>query len=59
MKYRRRNGLLCIHQEDHSKDVEYCRIVIPDDTDCKNKILKELHSVPYSGPLDVQRTLAR
>ena len=46
MKYRRRNGLLCIHQEDQSEDVEYWRIVIPDDTDCKNKILKELHSVP-------------
>ena len=50
LKYRRRNGLLCIHQEDQSEDVEYWRIVIPDDdTDCKNKILKELHSVPYSG----------
>ena len=49
MKYRRINGLLCIHQEDKSEDVEYWRIVIPDDTDCKNKILKELHSVQYSG----------
>ena len=33
--------------------------MIPDDTDCKNKILKELHSVPYSGHPGVQRTLAR
>ena len=38
MKYRRRNGLLCIHQEDQSEDVEYWRVVIPDDIDCKNKI---------------------
>ena len=59
MKYRRRNGLLCIHQEDQSEDIEYWRIVIPDDTDCKNKILKELHSVPYSGHPGVQRTIAR
>ena len=59
MKYRRRNGLLCIHQEDQSEDVEYWRVVIPDDTDCKNKILRELHSVPYSGHPGVQRTLAR
>ena len=59
MKYRRRNWLLCIHQENQSEDVEYWRIVIPDDTDCKNKILKELHSVPYSGHPSVQRTPAR
>ena len=58
-KYRRRNGLLCIHQEDQSEDVEYWRVVIPDDSDCKNKILRELHSVPYSGHPGVQRTLAR
>ena len=59
MKYRRRNGLLCIHQENQLEDVEYWRVVIPDDTGCKNKILKELHSVLYSGHLGVQRTLAR
>ena len=38
MKYRRRNGFLCIHQEDLSKDVEYWRVVIPDDIDCTKKI---------------------
>ena len=59
MKYRRRNGLLCIHQEDQSEDVEYWRVVILDDIDCKNKTLRELHSVPYSGQPGVQRTLAR
>ena len=59
MKYRKRNGLLCIHQEDQSEDVEYWRVVIPDDTDCKNKMLRELHSVPYSGHPGVQGTLAR
>ena len=58
MKYRKRNGLLCIHQEDQSEDVEYWRVVIPDDIDCKNKILKELHFVLYSGYPGVQRTLA-
>ena len=58
MNYRKRNGLLCIHQEGRSEDVEHWRVVIPDDTDCK-KILKELHSVPYSGHPSVQRTVAR
>ena len=48
MKYRRTNGVLCIHQEDQLEDVEYWRIVTPDNTDCKNKILEELHPVPYS-----------
>ena len=59
MKYRKRNGLLCIHQEDQSEAVEYWRVVIPDDTNCKNKILKELHSVPFSRHPGVQITLAR
>ena len=59
MKYGRRNGLLFIHQEDQSEDVEYWRIVVPDNTDCKNKNLKELHSIPYSGHPNVQRTLTR
>ena len=58
MKYRRRNGLLCIHQEDQSEDVEYWRVLIPDDAYCKNKILRELHSVLYSGHPGVQKTLA-
>ena len=50
--------MLCIHQEDQSEDVECWRVVIPDDTECKNKILRELHSVPYSGHTSAQRTLA-
>ena len=29
MKYRRRNGLLCIDQEDQSEYVEHWRVVIP------------------------------
>ena len=58
MEYRRRNALLCIHQVDQSEDVEYWHIVIPDGTKCK-KMLRELHSIPYSGHPGVQRTLAR
>ena len=59
IKYRKRNGLLCIHQEDHSRYVEYWCVLIPNDTVCENKILRELHSVPYSSHLSVQRTLPR
>ena len=59
MNYRKRNGSLCIRQEDQSEDVEYWHVVTPNDTDCKNKILKELHSVPSSRHPSVQRTLAR
>ena len=33
--------------------------MIPDDIDCKTKILQELHSAPYSGHPGVQSTLAR
>ena len=59
MKYRRRNGLLCTHQEDQSEHVEYWRAVIPDDTACKYKIVRDLHFVPSSGHPGVQRTLDR
>ena len=54
-----KHGLLCVHQEDQSEDVDYWRIVVPDDIEVKNKILSECHSVPYIAHPGVQRTLFR
>ena len=58
-KFRMKHGLLCVHQEDQSEDVDYWRIVVPDDIEVKNKILSECHSVPYIAHPGVQRTLFR
>ena len=41
--------------KDQSEDVEYWRAVIPDNTECKNKILRALRCVPYSKHSGVQR----
>ena len=58
-KFRMKHGLLCVHQEDQSEDVDYWRIIVPDDVEVKNKILSECHSVPYIAHPGVQRTLFR
>ena len=58
-KYRIKEGVLCIHFEEQSDEVEYWRIIIPNDIVIKKQILKECHSVPYSAHPGVQRTLSR
>ena len=45
--------------EKQSDEVEYWRIIIPNDIEIKKQILKEFHSVPYSAHPEVQRTLSR
>ena len=54
-----KNGVLCIHQANQSEELEFWRIVVPDDADIKMQILNECHSVPYVNHPGVQRTLTR
>ena len=46
-----------MHEDNQSPTYEYWRTVIPDDSDIKKTVLKELHCVPYSGHLGFARTL--
>ena len=47
-KFRIKEGILKIHQEEQNTAYSYWRIVIPDQQDIKMQILREIRCVPYS-----------
>ena len=56
-KFRIKEGVLKVHQEEQNKAYKYWRTVIPDHHDIKMQVLRELHCVPYSGHPGYNRTL--
>ena len=46
-----------VHQEGQDSDVDYWRVIIPDDVSTRNFVVTELHNIPYSLHPGVQRTL--
>ena len=46
-----------MHEDNQSSTYEYWRTVIPNDTELKKTVLKEMHCVPYSGHPGFARTL--
>ena len=48
-----------IHITGQPEDVQYWRVVLPDDLDVKSLLVSELHSVPYSAHPGVQRTIGK
>ena len=58
-KYKLQKKLLMIHVTGQPEDVQYWRVVVPDDLDVKSLLVSELHSVPYSAHPGVQRTIGK
>ena len=57
-KYKLQKKLLMIHVAGQpEEDVQYWRVVVPDDLGVKSLLVSELHSVPYAAHPGVQRTL--
>ena len=50
---------MVIHQETQDSDIDYWRVVIPDDIDTRNFVITELHNIPYSLHPGLQRTLQK
>ena len=49
-KYKLEHGILYIGKQDKGDNtVKYWRVVVPDDRDIRNRILEEIHCVPYAG----------
>ena len=48
-----------IHVTGQPEDVQYWRVVVPDDLEVKSLLVSELHSVPYAAHLGVQRTIGK
>ena len=58
-KYRIQKKLLMIHVAGQPEDVQYWRVVVPDDLDVKSLLISELHAVLYSAHPGVQRTIGK
>ena len=58
-KFRTPKKLLMIHITGQPGDVQYWRVVVPDDLDVKPLLVSELYSVPYVAHLGVQRTIGK
>ena len=58
-KFKVQKNLLLIHIAGQPEDLQYWRVVVPDDVGVKTQLVSELHSVPYSAHPGVQRTLGK
>ena len=56
-KYRMQKKYLMIHVTGQPEDVQYWRMVVPDDLDVKSLLVSELHNVPYAAHPGVQTTI--
>ena len=57
--YKKKNGMLVMHQAGQGEELDYWRMIVPDDVSTRNFIVTELHAVPYSIHPGVQRTIQR
>ena len=53
------NSLLVVHDQKQDESLDFWRIVVPEDTEIKERIVQELHSTPYSAHPGIQRTIGR
>ena len=58
-KYRIQKNLLMIHVTGQPEDVQYWRVVVPDDLEVKSLLVCELLSIPYAVHPGVQRTIGK
>ena len=56
-KYRIQKKFLVVHVTGQPEDLQYWRMVVPDDLEVKSLLVSELHSVPYAAHPGVQRTI--
>ena len=59
MIFKRMNSLLVVHDQNQDTDLDFWRIIVPDKQEIKKHIVQEMHSIPYSAHLGIQRTIAR
>ena len=57
--YKRMNYLLVVHDQNQDADLDFWRIIVPDNPEIKEHIVRELHATPYSAHPGIQRTIAR
>ena len=58
-QYKLQTKLLMVHVTGQPNEVQYWRVVVPDDIDVKSLLVGELHAVPYSAHPGAQRTIGK
>ena len=58
-KFKLQKKLLIIHVTGQPEDVQYWRVVVPDDLEVKSLLVSELHPVPYAVHPGVQQTIGK
>ena len=53
------NSLLVVHDQKQDANLDFWRIVVPEDEGIREHIIRELHSTPYSAHPGIQRTVGR
>ena len=53
------NALLFVHDQKQDVDIDFRRIVVPDNFEIKEQIVRELHSTQYSAHPGTQRTIGK
>ena len=57
--YKIRKGMLVVHQKNQSEELDFWRMIIPDDNAVKNFVITEFHDIPYSSHPGIQRTIKK
>ena len=52
--FARMNNLVFLHDHNQDVDLEFWRIVVPDNFEMKEQILREMHNTPYSAHPGIQ-----
>lgn len=54
LDYKRINGILMVYYERQDIELDYWRVVVPDNVKIRNRKVQELHSIPYSAHPPIQ-----
>ena len=57
--YKMVNKILLIHQTGQDVDIDYWRVVVPNDKTMREQIIQKLHSIPHSAHPGIQRTVGK
>ena len=59
LNYKRMHKILYVHDQSQDADLDFWRIIVPDDERMKTQVVQEMHCTPYSAHPGIQRTIAR
>ena len=44
--FKKVNGIIAVHDRNQDKDLDFWRIVVPDNFEIKERVVREMHSTP-------------